>query len=140
MDLDPFAAHSPQTLKVHGPRVVFGLVDIVQQRAEARDEQFVEAAARLPGPWYAAVLLGHVAGRLEAGEAFPAISADLTDAAHKLLVGALREIKEAGLADAFAAADDEDAGPVVPEAAALGRLKKKLFVLVTTMTAPFPPA
>lgn len=146
MDLDPFRALAPQELKSHGPGVVFGLVEVVQQRAEANDELWMDAAARLPRPWFATVLIAHVTARLSGGEAFPTIAADVVDDARKLFLGALREMKEPVIAKTFekaALVDPEDdegdwsaLGP--PEAESLVRLKKKLFLLMTTMSAPFP--
>jgi hypothetical protein len=145
MDLDPFRALAPQELKSHGPAVVYGLVEVVQQRAEANDEMWIDAAARLPRPWFATVLIAHVAGRLEGGEAFPTIAADVVDDARKLLLGALREMKEVAIAKTFEKAsrvdpddESEDWSNLGPPQSELVRLNKKLFLLVTTMGGPFP--
>jgi hypothetical protein len=147
MALDPFRALPLHELKSRGPKVVFDLVDIVQHRAEANEEAWIDTAARLPKPWFATVLVAHVAARLDEGEFFPTIAADVTDDARTLLLGALREIKEGAVADSFEEAttvdlEDEtewsNLGP--PEPDELARLKKKLFLLVTTMNAPFPAA
>jgi hypothetical protein len=145
MALDPFRALPLQELKSRGPKVVFDLVEIVQHRAEANEEAWIDTAARLPKAWFATVLVAHVAARLDEGEFFPTIAADVTDDARTLLLGALREIKEGAIADSFEEAttvdlEDEtewsNLGP--PEPDELARLKKKLFMLVTTMNAPFP--
>jgi hypothetical protein len=90
-------------------------------------------------------VVAHVAGRLEGGEAFPTIAADVVDDARKLLLGALREMKEVAIAKTFEKAsrvdpddESEDWSNLGPPQSELVRLNKKLFLLVTTMGGPFP--
>ena len=146
--LDPFIAFPVATLKARGPRVVAELMSIVQARADNGEETFADACSRLPKAWQATMLVAWAIGRLEEGRFLPEILQGLAEVDDRsLLIAALKEIGEKTLASAFVAADDvldepdqmwSGLGP--PPAEDLSRLRKKVFVLVGSMSEPFPAA
>lgn len=148
MSLDPWSAHDVAKVKARGLRVVHELRTVVEERARATGEDFVEACARLPEPWQATMLLAHVLDRLQNKQFIPEIVRDMPEVDDRtLVITALREIKEPQLSKAFSAAEDVvDESPKAwtsfgpPPAEDLARLHKKIFVLVGSMEEDFPAA
>jgi hypothetical protein len=149
--LDPFAAHDAERLKARGLRVVKELVEILEHRAESENEAFADQASKLSEAWQAVMLVARVALQCEEGTMLPEILGGLPETDDRTLVlRALKEMGEGDLAKALSQAEelvDEDprtwasvAYLKPPEGDALLRLKKKLFVLIGSMSEPFPAA
>jgi hypothetical protein len=146
MKLDPFRSYSVTSLKELGANAVAALVDVVEARADAREESYAAACARLPEAWSAVMLLAFAVERFEEG----ALMGDVIDALDEevdVVFQALDEIGERELAaelrsvEESARSDDDersDEGP--PDGDVLARIRKKLAVLVASMDAPFPDA
>lgn len=146
MKLDPFRAHSVTSLKELGPSAVGALVDVVEARADACEESYIDACARLPEAWRATMLIAFVVERFEEGTLLGDVLDMLGDDV-EIVLRALDEIGERELAQELRyveetrSADDEERsseGP--PGREVLTRMRKKLAVLVASMDAPFPDA
>jgi hypothetical protein len=144
---DPFKEYDAATLKARGPKVLRELLDAIDARAEHDEETLADAASRLPPAWQATVLIAHIVRGLEEGRQIPEVMQDFAEVDDRtLIISSLKQIGEKSLAGELQRAEevlDEDekdwSGFGAPDADELGRIKKKLFVLVGTMDQPFPP-
>jgi hypothetical protein len=144
--LDPKTQIPVDLLKKRGLNVLRELLDVLDKRAEMSDETFADACSRLPMAWQAVMLCSYLVQRCEEGAPLPEIVQDMPEADDRALVmRALKEMGEKELASALSQAEDvadEDPEtwsgwhPVSTDRLTL--LKKKLFVLATSMDAPFP--
>src|SRR4051812_13047496 len=107
MALDPFASHAVAALKKLGARAVPELIDVVDKRADAREESFAAACARLPEAWRAIALLGFAVAQLEEGSFLGDVLLALGADAAGFMIDALGEIGEPELAAELRGVDDK---------------------------------